>query len=627
MDTVLSRTPLAEFRHQVVARRHSRSRPVCCDDAIVDLMGGRIRVNRATLLIAAGAVCAAGAAEIEVARRFGTDPPLKYGSDVAFGVAWVLAGLASWRLRAGARIAPLMVLLGLLFLINAPWGFGLPTDFPLRTTITAVGVVGYWFQVAMLGHLLLTYPDGQFRSTAERRFTQVGYASAGVISLVHLLVMSPDRRICDGRCGVSPIAVVHDTGLYHAWLMAAQIWVAVLAVAVLTVIVHRYRAASPRRRRRERLALWATTCLLVLGGGSFTTLAILQTDRGVSWGAYLAVYIGLLAVPGAFALGVLRDQLSYASVTDLVRRLHRVAPDDLRNELAAILADPTLDVAYPAGTEGQLVAADGHPIPLDRVAGRSRTLLGPAERPTAVLLHDPDLLDSPELLHAVVAAAGMALDNARLQAEIQAQLVEVRASRARLVSAADEERQRIEQNLHDGAQQHLLGIGMNLQLLRAQLHDEKASQELLDQADKELRTALSELRELAQGIHPAVLTDQGLAAAIGVVARRLPVPVIIDVDVDRRVHPDSVAAAYYIASEALQNAAKHAQASTISVIVAVAGDHIVITVSDDGVGGVTATGGGLRGLHDRAQAAGGTLRVDSPDGRGTTVSARLPCGS
>ena len=216
------------------------------------------------------------------------------------------------------------------------------------------------------------------------------------------------------------------------------------------------------------------------------------------------------------------------------------------------------------------------------------------------------------------------LENSRLQAELRAQLAEVRASRARIVEAGDAERRRLERDLHDGAQQRLLGIRLALQLARGHAGDQQAVEELLSEADAEVLGALEELRALARGIHPAILTEDGLAAALAGLARRAPVPVELRVCPERMSAPVE-ATAYFVAGEALANVVKHAHASHVTIDVTRANGALAIEVTDDGVGGADANGAGLRGLRDRVEALDGQLRIESPSVGGTRVTAAIPC--
>jgi signal transduction histidine kinase len=240
-----------------------------------------------------------------------------------------------------------------------------------------------------------------------------------------------------------------------------------------------------------------------------------------------------------------------------------------------------------------------------------------------VLIHDERLLGQRPLLESAGSAARLALENTRLQAELRAQLAELRASRARIVEAADAERRRLERDLHDGAQQRLLALGLALQLLR----DGSSDQELLAQAEEELQTALRELRDLARGIHPTILSEQGLGPAVRSLADRAPVPVRVEA-VDERYPAPVEAAVYFVVAEALANIAKHAGARSAVVSLARANGKLVVEINDDGRGGAVAhVGGGLQGLADRVAAAGGTLAIVSDHGAGTSLHVEVPCES
>jgi signal transduction histidine kinase len=258
---------------------------------------------------------------------------------------------------------------------------------------------------------------------------------------------------------------------------------------------------------------------------------------------------------------------------------------------------------------------------------RAVTMLEYAGERFAALEHDPFLYEDRELLEAVCAAVRITIENTRLQAQLRAQLTELRASRARIIEAGDAERRRLERDLHDGAQQRLLGIRLVLRLARARVGDDAAEVEhLLGEADTELMAGLNELRALARGIHPAVLTDEGLPAALGSLARRATVPVEIHAELDERPAPPIEAAAYFVASEALANVAKHAHASTVTITVARANGAITLEVADDGVGGAdVARGSGLSGLRDRVDALDGHLEIISRPAAGTKLRAEFPC--
>jgi signal transduction histidine kinase len=242
------------------------------------------------------------------------------------------------------------------------------------------------------------------------------------------------------------------------------------------------------------------------------------------------------------------------------------------------------------------------------------------------LVHDVSLREEPALLEAVTAAGAFALENERLHAELRARLEELRGSRARIIEVAQSERQRLERDLHDGAQQRLVALSLELGLLEERFAGDADATAALEQTRLEVTESLRELRELAQGIHPAVVTGHGLAVALKTLAARAQVPVRLTVDLDGRLPEREEVAAYYVVAESLTNTAKYARASSAAVEVRHADGRLLVEVVDDGVGGADTRGGsGLRGLADRVEALGGELRVWSPVDGGTRVRAEIPC--
>jgi signal transduction histidine kinase len=245
-----------------------------------------------------------------------------------------------------------------------------------------------------------------------------------------------------------------------------------------------------------------------------------------------------------------------------------------------------------------------------------------------MLVYDASLDDDPELVQAVAATAAITLEDARLQTESEDRLAELRTSRERLVAAGDAERRRLERNLHDGAQQRLVSVALQLRMLQSRISTDPAlATELLTAASDELCRSLEELRELARGIHPAVL-NHGLEAALGSLASRASVATTVSFESAERLPEPVELAAYFVACEALANVAKYAQATRASVRVSRRNGGAVIEIADDGVGGADErAGSGLQGLADRVAALDGTLRILSPPGAGTVVTAELPCAS
>jgi signal transduction histidine kinase len=326
--------------------------------------------------------------------------------------------------------------------------------------------------------------------------------------------------------------------------------------------------------------------------------------------------IALALVPFAFLAGLLRSRVTGATaVSELVGRLGRGA--SLRDELASALGDPSLELAY--WTPTGFVDSDGAPFEFRE--GRAST---PVEN-VALIVHDASLAEERELLDAVAGAAALALENERLAAELRASVKQLRASRARIVKTADAARRAIERDLHDGAQQQLVALSLSLRLARTRLErDPVEAGALLDAASRDLQAALQALRELARGIHPAVLSDHGLGAALDALAQRFPFPVEIAAVPEERLPETVEATAYFVVAEAITNVARYARASH-AVVTVEREEELVVRVSDDGVGGADpSAGSGLRGLADRVAVLDGRLEVESPAGAGTTVRAFIP---
>jgi signal transduction histidine kinase len=326
--------------------------------------------------------------------------------------------------------------------------------------------------------------------------------------------------------------------------------------------------------------------------------------------------------------GLMRRRLAHAAVSRLVVDLGR-SPEGVEAALARAVGDPTLTVAFWLPARRHYVDDRGQLFEPDDV-GPDR-MLTPVERDgskLALLLHDPTLDEEPGLVEAAAAAAGLALENARLQAEVRAQLLEVEQSRARIVQAADDERRRLERDIHDGAQQRLVALALSLRVAGQKMQGEDGAhvEKVLDDAVDELQRAVRELRELARGVYPAILTEEGLGAAMSSLAGRSAIPVLVLAVPDERPAPEIEAAAYFVICEAVTNAAKHSGASLVSIDVRYERPRLVATISDNGRGGARlGAGSGLSGLADRVAARRGTLTVQSPVGAGTTIVAEFPC--
>jgi signal transduction histidine kinase len=541
-------------------------------------------------------------------------------------LAVITLGVVVWQLRPDSRTGLLLTAFAFASVLGNLWFV-----FPRSALAVTVGFAAYYLPFPIFGHLVLSYPTGRFTSRIDRWFVGIGYVLAVVYALPLLLFYSPRAPhyyswAIEYPDRADPLTHVAWHDVNGTWRFLDQS-VAAFAVVGLALLVRKVVRSTPGGRRVVLpLALAA-----MFAAAQFIVQIAVYGDQINSWTHphwFWIITAASLATPVALAGGMLWGRTARAKAADLVVELERTPPGSVRDALARTLGDPTLELALCLPDRASYVDAKGRPFALpDRKSERAVTILGPADAPVAALVHDPVLLERRALLSAAGAAARLALENERLQAELRAQLGELRASRARIVTAGDEERRRLERDLHDGAQQRLLSLGLALHLAREQLGpNANGAAEILTEADGELRAALDELRELAHGIHPAVLTEQGLEPALRNLAERSPVPVTIVGVPEERLPAPTEAAAYFLVSEALANVVKYAQASRTRIDVRRVDGRLLVEIDDDGVGGADASrGSGLRGLSDRVAALDGTLEVTSAPGRGTHLHAEIPC--
>jgi signal transduction histidine kinase len=367
--------------------------------------------------------------------------------------------------------------------------------------------------------------------------------------------------------------------------------------------------------------------LLVLAGEGFAG----EGDRIVGpWtlDSLLAVALCVLAAAAAVVAVAAQEGIGrlLRALAQALLRSERGGEEPVREMLAERLGDRSLNIAYWLPDRGVFVDDRGHRVDLPGAgSGRAWTAVEREGTRVAAIVHDAELDATPELVHAAASAAALAIDNERLKADLRARLEELRHSRRRIVEAADDARREIERNLHDGAQQQLVSLALDLRLLRARLkHDPELVGTVEELADK-LAAALAELRELARGIHPAVLSDHGLAPAIHVLVERVPIAVECELTIEERLPAPVEAAAYFVVAEGLTNVIKYANATTAKVSVRRRRGEVEVEVSDNGVGGAQLdVGTGLRGLSDRLAALEGELALKSPLGEGTRLSAWIP---
>ena len=535
--------------------------------------------------------------------------------DALVGGTFIGAGLVAIDRRPGTIIGPLMVAFGAIGYFGNWSNLGTIPMFPM------LAVVNDLASAALIAHIALAYPTGHLRSRFDRAVLWIIYGSLGSITAIALLTFPRPRPGCD--CSWVP-HVVPNVALFQRMYDLSQQVAFVLAPLFLVTVVLRWRQAS-RAERRALLPLWIAVTLLAIVFliGAFSPVADTTGDP-FSYLLWELRGVISIAVPILFLWGLLSERLGRSAVGDLVVELDRpLPPEDLEAALARSLRDPTLHIVY-AIDDGRWVDCDGKPVSEPTAGDPGVTLVERDDEVLAALLHDRAL--EPGLVQAAGVAAGMAIANERLRAEVRAQLEEVRASRRRIVEAGDAARRRVERDLHDGAQQRLVGLSLGLRMLEDRYRDQPGAAEDVEALQTELRSALRELRELARGLHPQILTEEGLCAAIESLAERSPIPVRVTIDRDERLPAPVEATAYFVVAEALTNVSKYAQASSAAVAVARSNGSLLLDVTDDGVGGAAAgAGSGLLGLEDRLSALGGTLAIVSPAGEGTRLHAEIPC--
>ncbi len=535
-------------------------------------------------------------------------------------VGWAFIGtglFASWH-RPENRVGALMTGVGFAWCASAltaasnPW-------------LHIIGFLATPLPYVLLMHLLLAFPDGRLHSRVQRVLVVSAYLSGIVVHSVATLFYDPTAHA--DRLGGSNPLFIGDPAVGEALGRGRAAFGALLVAAMTVVLIRRWLSAQGAQRRAFLPVL--VTGLLVAALLALWLLSRVAGLTEIQAGLEATRVVMLALVPFAYLAGLLHSRVAGASaVRELVAHLGEpTRRNGLRNALAEALEDPTLTLVYWLPTRGEYVDSGGKPVALpSETSGRAVTPLDSGGERVAAIIHDASLETDPGLVRAVGAAASLTLENERLDAELRAKVEELRASRARIVESGDAARRRIERDLHDGAQQRLVSLALRLTMLRSKLKGGSDARRDLDAARAELEQALEELRELARGIHPSVLSDRGLDAVLEGLARRAPLPVELLATPGERL-PDRVeSTAYFVVGEALTNVAKHAGATHARVGVRREGGSVLVEVADDGVGGARPeNGSGLRGLVDRVMALDGLLEVDSPPGLGTTLRARIPC--
>ncbi len=550
-------------------------------------------------------------------RNLGEDAGGNAFAALVIGWSFLGTGLSAWRSRPDNRVGPLMIGVGFAWLTTMLVNCDVPIAYSIGVLVSSAPFV-------LVIHLLLAYPTGRLGTTAARRLIVLAYADVVIAStLVSLLTEHPADTPQDGH---NVLALVDEPGVANAIQAVGTVLGMLLVLAAIVLLVRRWLAASRLQRRALGPVLGTGAVLAVFLAIMLGSDALDGPDAltNIAGGIML---MALFTLPYAYMAGLLGFGWSRGrAVGALMHQLNR--PDErkpLRDAMAQALGDPRLEVVFKRRDRDAWVDSAGRRYEPDE--GQVLTPIVREGETIGALVHGPALEDDPELLRAIADAAALALDNDRLEAELRARVAELQESRSNIIAFGLAERRRLERDLHDGAQQRLVALSLQVNLAIAKLDDDPATAAtLLDRAREELRQALDELRELARGIHPAILTDQGLGPAVAALAERSPVPVTVEPLPDDRLPGQVEAVAYFVVSEALANVAKYARASAASVRVLRNGERALVEVRDDGVGGADlGRGTGLRGLADRVAALDGRLEIESPAGAGTLVRAEIPC--
>jgi signal transduction histidine kinase len=540
------------------------------------------------------------------------------------GLSFIGVGVFAWFRRPLNRFGLLMTGVGFAWFLA-----GLSES--NSSTVHTIGSYLSPLYVVVAVHMVLAFPSGRLRTTAEQTIVVAGYMAVLVVRLPYFLLGGDGTDRLGGTLPDNALAVTQRPDLADVFGYSAGFVGGVGLIATVVLLLRKRGRASAAQRRQEAPMLMTGLFLAALLIGTAVADFAGAPGTAVSSAGVVAL-VAFAVLPYAFLLGLVRSRYSRAgAVGELIERLND--PDrrkSLREALADALGDRGLQLVYWRPKTGRFVTYEGQPVDLPEPG--SSWAVTEVERDgvrIGAIIHDAHVLDEPELVRAVAGSAALALENERLEAELRARVEELESSRARLLEVSMFERRRLERDLHDGAQQRLVALSLQIAMALRKLDaDPTATRALLDAAREELRKALEELRELARGIHPAILTDRGLGPALEALAERAPLRVDLEAIPGERMPAPVEAAAYFIVAESLTNIVKYARARNARVRIGRDDGYAVVEVRDDGVGGADPTSGtGLRGLADRVAALDGRLEVHSPPGEGTLVRANIPCVS
>jgi len=537
---------------------------------------------------------------------------------LAVGWAFLLAGFASHTRRPDSATGRWMIALGLIWIGRLVF-----TPPLIQWESIGLGVAFY----GLLFVILYTFPSGRL-SGWERWAIPIYLMVVAVLSYVDVALTDFYGWVVDNQvCCPSHLLLIEDNPeLRNRLASYSAVGAALVFLAIVVSFLARWRRATTVGRRDVGplvLVLLPLLLMMVLIPGinafvdGFASFPF--PDPAAN---RLTLYLqngALVLVPVVIFWQLVGTRLSRAKVADLVRDLSDSGtPDELDSRLRTTLGDPETLLVFRREEDGDYVGVDGRSLSANVFNDKAVSPIGDR----VSIVHDPAV--DADLVSAAGNAARLAITNARLQAELKAQLIEVRESRLRLVTATDDARRRVERDLHDGAQQRLVALAATLSKAQEnETTDNPVLRSLLADAAGEAQLAMEDLRNLARGVHPAILSQAGLGPAIATLADLSRIPISSEVSAER--YSDAIeVTVYFVIAEAVSNANKHSEATQIDIVIQRRGGELTISVEDNGVGDADAQGSGLRGLRDRISALGGKFTVDSPIGKGTHISASVP---
>ena len=591
---------------------------------------GRIRLTfNLTAVGLAGSVLTAVAAAIASNSDIAVNPAAAIMRALMVAVP-IAVGLYAWHRRPDERFGPLLVAAGFGWFLTT---FAESDD----SLLYSVGRVAGWAVEIGLVWLILSFPSGRLTDRVDRMLVQATAALVAVLYLPAALLADDypapaPYTSCTSECPDNAFFLFSsEPAIVDAILLPArEVLTIAIFLAVTARIARRVSGATPLMRR-------TLGPVLVVAG---LRVLLIATGVGARWvdpqAAFadvssLLIALALPAMAAAFFVGLFQRRLYAAdALQKLATRITgRSTPEEMRAALADALQDPSLQIVYWVdGSQNRWVDAAGNAVaPPAQGSGRALSEIRDRNRVVAGIVHDAALSGQREFIQAVSSYALVALENRRLTAKVESSLRDVRRSRARIMASADRERRRLERDLHDGAQQRLVALRIQIELAEELIaRDPERGIAKLHGLGDDVGETLDQIRELAHGVYPSLLADRGLAEALRGVAQRLPLAArLTAADIGR--YPSAVeSAVYFCCLEAVQNATKHAPDASLVAISLSDGDALRFEVSDDGGGfdGEAVEGAGLTNMRDRLAAVGGELEISSVAGRGTVVTGTVP---